>query len=445
MDKFDKLSIPEVVTLSFTNGEVCTYEKMNKGNTNQEGPNTQVPMFTWPWYNLADQNLETNFEAMANNYAAQLEALDKQYESASKELLKNYESWKEKLKSRLEGLKVPTKKVETIIQWIRATNVGELLEAAQMLESNAEYIIKKVESPKLIYDVFLSCVQKNSKEITESLQEKGMKVCCDESAGELDIQGTIDGIVDSCSFAIILTTNYFQKPSCIFQYLVSVVAGKLVLPAYELNPRYDGGFLESYELPKMFQHILKGKSLQVNRTYWEAFITSLCTRIKQKSGSLAYNLTPVQRLWLESELKKERLAIGGLLYSSIRDGNTAEAFHTKCDGQGATITTIEDNNGHFFGGFTSRSWSSTGDYSSCKSVWLFTQDPKGSLKRINLKAHGRQHSVYSNKIHGPTFGGGHDVAICPGGQSYCSPYSFGGPVLPCRNFTIKHYQVFKAQ
>ena len=44
MYKFDKLSIPSVVTLSFTNGEVCTYEKMNRGN--KEGPNIQVPVFT---------------------------------------------------------------------------------------------------------------------------------------------------------------------------------------------------------------------------------------------------------------------------------------------------------------------------------------------------------------------------------------------------------------
>jgi len=439
--KFDKLSIPCVVTLSFTNGEVCTYEKMNTGN--QEGPNIQVPMFTWPECKLSDQDLETKFEAMSNNYAAWLEALDKQYESASKEFLKTYQNLKEKIKSQMEGLKAPAKKIETIIKCIRATNVGELLEAAKMLESNAQYIIKKVGSPKLIYDVFLSCVQKNSNEITDTLQKKGMKVFY-ESARELDNQGTIDGIVNSCSFAIILTTNYFQKPSCVFQYLVSIVAGKSVLSAYELNPRYDGGFLESYELPKLFRHILNSESLQVNRTYWEAFITTFCRRIN-KLSSVADKLTQVQRLWLESELKKWGLTMGNLLYSSYRDGNTAEAFHTRCDGQGATITTIEDDKGHFFGGFTSKSWSSTGGWSACESVWLFTQDPGGSLKRINITSVGRQNSVHFSKNYGPCFGGGFDVLINPGGQSYCNQHSFEGPVLPSRNFNIKHYEVFKVR
>jgi len=349
-----------------------------------------------------------------------------------------------KIKSQIEGLKAPAKKIETIIKCIRATNVGELLEAAKMLESNAQYIIKKVGSPKVIFDVFLSCVRKNSKEITDSLRKKGMKVCFEESSVELDNQGTIDGIVDSSSFVIILTNNYFQKPSFVFQYLVSIVAGKSVLPVYELNPRYDGGFLESLELPKLFQHILEGESLQVNRTDWEAFITTLCTWI-QKSGSLADKPTLAQRLWLESELKKEGLAIGGLLYASLRDGNTAEAFHTRCDGQGATITMIEDDNGHFFGGFSSKSWSSSGGFCTCESVWLFTQDPEGSLKRINIKSGCRHHSVCLSKDHGPCFGGGHDVCVYPGGQSYCNPSAFEGPVLPSRNFTIKHYEVFKVQ
>jgi len=348
MEKFDKSSIPRVVTLTFTNGEVCTYEKRNEGYSNPGGPNIRVPMFTQPQYDLSDQKLEeSNFEAMLNYYAGQLEALEKQYESFSKEMSRNYQSLKEKLKNRMEELKVPAKKIETIIKWSRATKVDELIEAAKMLESEAEYIIKKVQCPKLIYDVFLSGAQKNLKDIADSLQKKRVKVCFDESAGELDNRGTIDGIVDSVSFAIILTKSYFQKSSNIFQYFISVVAGKSVIPAYEMSPSYGGGYLESYKLPRMFENILTLELLQVNRTYWEAFIKALYLRIKKNSSFPNDQYTPAQWAWLMSELKNEGFVIGDLLFASLRDGNTAKAFHTKCDGQGSTLILVVNKDGRF--------------------------------------------------------------------------------------------------
>jgi len=312
-----------------------------------------------------------------------------------------------------------------------------------MLESEAEYIIKKVQSPKLNYHVFLSCIQKNSKDITDSLTKKGFRVNFNKPAEGLDNKGTIDGIVDSCSSAIILTTNYFEKPWLVFQLLISVVAAKSVIIAYELNPRYDGGHLEAYKLPRMFQHILKWKPLQMNRTYWEAFISKLCTEIRPLCSALLKNLTWAQWAWLDSELKKEGLVIGALMFDSSRDGNTANAFHSRCDGQGATLTVIENNSGNVFGGFTSQSWSSVSGYSPCECVWLFTQDSKGSFKRINIKSEKTSNGIYSYKQYGPTFGSGHDIKIHPGGQSYCTQNAFLTPVLTTTNFVIKHYAVYQ--
>jgi len=258
--------------------------------------------------------------------------------------------------------------------------------------------------------------------------------------------------VDSCCFAIILTTNHFQNPSCVFQYFVSVVSGKTVLPAYELDPSCDGGNLKYYELPSMFQHILKGELIQVNRTYWEPFITILHKRIRSISLSTFDTFTLIQREWLQSELKKEGLAIGGLLFTSLKDGNTAEAFHARCDGKGATLTAIEDNNGHFFGGFASESWSSRGVWTSCESVWLFTQDSDGTLKRIDIKSNDRKRSIYCYRDYGPIFGAGYDILINPRGQSSCRESSFESGVLaetnicgvPAEtNFTINQYEVYE--
>jgi len=121
MENFDTLSIPSVVTLTFTNGEVCTYKEIKEGFEDPECPKI-IPMFTLPRCDFSDQKLEErSFEAMSNNYTSQLGALDKWYQSASKELLKIYESLKKKIKSRSEGLKDPASRIKTIIRWLRAT------------------------------------------------------------------------------------------------------------------------------------------------------------------------------------------------------------------------------------------------------------------------------------------------------------------------------------
>jgi len=45
-----------------------------------------------------------------------------------------------------------------------------------------------------------------------------------------------------------------------------------------------------------------------------------------------------------------------LLYQGTRDGMQGEAFHNRCDNQGATLTVILLKNGCIFGGYTSISW-----------------------------------------------------------------------------------------
>ena len=54
-------------------------------------------------------------------------------------------------------------------------------------------------------------------------------------------------------------------------------------------------------------------------------------------------------------------AVGGnlrydLLWKGSRDGFTASAFHSKCNGKGATLTVIMSEHQKLFGGYTSESW-----------------------------------------------------------------------------------------
>ena len=51
-----------------------------------------------------------------------------------------------------------------------------------------------------------------------------------------------------------------------------------------------------------------------------------------------------------------------LLYRGSRDGWRSKDFHSKCDEKGATISLFKIKDGSCFGGFTSASWSTQGQY-----------------------------------------------------------------------------------
>ena len=51
-----------------------------------------------------------------------------------------------------------------------------------------------------------------------------------------------------------------------------------------------------------------------------------------------------------------------LLFKATRDGCCATAFHRNCDNKGPTITVLYNTNDSVFGGYTSQSWNSSGQY-----------------------------------------------------------------------------------
>ena len=116
-----------------------------------------------------------------------------------------------------------------------------MLKAAKILESETEHIRKTVQCSELKYDCFLSHVQKISgdvsRNIRDSLTKNGMNVWYDKEAERLDNLGMIDGVVNSSVFIIVLTNEYFERPFCLFEYCVAVVAGKsMITVLFGLNP-----------------------------------------------------------------------------------------------------------------------------------------------------------------------------------------------------------------
>src|SRR5205823_14422093 len=61
-----------------------------------------------------------------------------------------------------------------------------------------------------------------------------------------------------------------------------------------------------------------------------------------------------------------------LLYRASRDGNTAAAFHSKCDNKGATIVVIKiKNSEQIVGGYNPLNWDSSETWKSTYDSFIF--------------------------------------------------------------------------
>ena len=98
------------------------------------------------------------------------------------------------------------------------------------------------------------------------------------------------------------------------------------------------------------------------------------------------------------------------LFSTARDGETAKAFHNKCDGKSNSLVLVKTKEGKRFGGFTSLHWSyaSSGNYGSDSKAFLFSLDKK---KCYNINPNSTSNAIVCNSSIGPVFGSGYDLYI----------------------------------
>lgn len=96
-----------------------------------------------------------------------------------------------------------------------------------------------------------------------------------------------------------------------------------------------------------------------------------------------------------------------LAYDSIDDGDTSQAFHSKCDGKIQTLTLIETMQGRRFGGYTKLFWDHSESYKSDDdAAFIFSIDKK---EKFNCSDQNKV--IYCSNKQGPTFGKGPDIFI----------------------------------
>ena len=114
---------------------------------------------------------------------------------------------------------------------------------------------------------------------------------------------------------------------------------------------------------------------------------------------------------------------GNLLYRATRDGFTAQAFHSRCDGKTNTITIIKNNLNYVFGGYSSESWDSSSRHIYDPKAFLFSLRRDGKSYNDKFTIKNSEYALYGLSSYGPTFGEGHDLYVCDQSNITVGSYS----------------------
>ena len=114
-----------------------------------------------------------------------------------------------------------------------------------------------------------------------------------------------------------------------------------------------------------------------------------------------------------------------LLYRATRDDFGGRDFHSKCDGHSNTLTILKAKQSEFiFGGYTTASWDSSGEWKSDPNALIFSLTNKDNKPlKMNVDPNYHQYGIFCNSEYGPTFGYGHDVFIGINANTTSSSYS----------------------
>lgn len=138
-----------------------------------------------------------------------------------------------------------------------------------------------------------------------------------------------------------------------------------------------------------------------------------------------------------------------LVYRGSRDGFNAQDFHSRCDGQGSTVTIVKSDKGKVFGGYTDIEWSMGGRKQGSGNSFVFSVSHGYLHKFYCLK---KDEEVFHYPDGLPVFGAGHYLHLSPNKQGSCYTQSqsyeqppFDNPnefLAGSKNFTFEEIEIF---
>ncbi|EXX75926.1 hypothetical protein RirG_037590 [Rhizophagus irregularis DAOM 197198w] len=151
--------------------------------------------------------------------------------------------------------------------------------------------------------------------------------------------------------------------------------------------------------------------------------------------------------WIDKKKDVKYIYNFNLLYRASRDGNTAKAFHAKCDNKGATIVVAKiTNSEQIIGGYNPLFWDSSNGNKNIKDSFIFSFTNKSNLQSANVVySIGNCHvQCYPNR--GPIFGNdlGLNFSSGPNIWTYCWYLLNCYPPLDLPNsINVDDYEVFQ--
>jgi len=495
MSEYDSELIPGILKLTLTNGDIVTYKRQDmKIPRKVSGNFNTLTEFVKPTYELDEKEDEMSFVGLKARWNRQLRDIERKYKYAHceasrifereksdlevlmkkrikdhKQLWSNLQKgmWedcrqvKRELHDKFRGLGDPSYRLGLMVRWLRETNSDGMLRAAELLESESNYIINQ-RAKEEKWGAFLSYESETAcacRSICDDLLKKKTPVWWNKTANRTGKHGMIDGVRCSSLFIIVVSENYFIEPSCLFEYSVATVLGRPMMTVVVTSSEEQKA--DDIFIPQMFKHI-NDFDIEISQRYWEASITRLHKRMMQiieRYSLMGFQeacdiiLNAEEQKWLTEQLREAGWKIGRRLFASWEDGNNAISFHTKCNHLGATITVIkprqmfETRERLVFGGFNPKSWTSEKEYVETNSSWLFRLR-NGIYKRINIKPEPESHccAVYNEPGCGPSFGV-KDIRINYKMEKYqCQQFSYQEGILSeygNRPFKPLHIAVFQ--
>ena len=141
-----------------------------------------------------------------------------------------------------------------------------------------------------------------------------------------------------------------------------------------------------------------------------------------------------------------------LLYRSSRDGDTAAAFHIKCDNKGSTIVIAKiKNSEQIVGGYNPLDWNPANHsrHVSTKDSFIFSFTNRNNFQTAkisypNLYHDSYQHSILCSPCCGPIFGCG-DLFCSNTGNWTSRPNTYLSNIEIPNRFNVDDYEVFQIE
>ena len=412
---------------------------------------------------------------LKNLIEKEMTEIDNTYNKVDKEVTESFKIKREKINKEEENLKEKLKTEVTKIKEKFEISISEI----NILLKTCEKIVKGIKSlekeeKNMIKTLsYLSKINKNQKEIGKIFQQlmKNMKITFIENESKIKYEEYyFNGIPipNNIEFNNI-GTNSFQINWKIDNINILKIIKKEIKYRIEIRrANMKEKFKQVYEGNK-YNYIVN--NLDKNTNY-EIRICSLYNdiisewtkiyKIKTKNFDVDSNILIevekgdeyLKKLYEWTGYKKMEL-----IYRGTRDGSESQTFHNKCDNQGPTICLCKNEKDNIFGGYSSISWTSDGNYHTANGSFLFTlTNIHGTAPTKYPNTKNYENAVRHGSDRGPTFGGNHDLYICSNYLNSTDSYAYLGYSYPDvlgkgnsifsgdinnKKFKLKELEVFK--